>query len=140
MAEPAPPYPAETDIYVNMVTSPHHLDASMTHDRVHRMTEVFARLSPDASVVSASAEVEAITRRLHDEHPEAYGAQHGHQVSVVPSNVATDIEADWPGFRGPARDSVIPGVRLETDWSQSPPVELWRRPIGPGWSSNVLAI
>ena len=46
VAEPAPPYPERTDIYVNMVTSPHHLDASMTHDRVHRMTEVFARLAP----------------------------------------------------------------------------------------------
>ena len=80
----APPYPAETDIYVNMVTSPHHLDASMTHDRVHRMTEVFARLASDASVASASAEVEAITRRLHDEYPEAYGEQHGYQVSLVP--------------------------------------------------------
>ena len=84
VAEPAPPYPAETDIYVNMVASPHHLDASMTHDRLHRMTEVFARLSPDASVASASAEVEAITRRLHEEHPEAYGEQHGYQVSLVP--------------------------------------------------------
>ena len=84
VAEPALPYPAETDIYVNMVASSHHLDASMTHDRVHRMTEVFARLSPDASVASASAEVEAITRRLHEEHPEAYGEQHGYQVSLVP--------------------------------------------------------
>jgi outer membrane protein assembly factor BamB len=66
-------------------------------------------------------------------------AQGDEELMALPSApVERETEADWPGFRGPDRNGIIPGVQIETDWSKSSPVELWRRPIGPGWSSFAV--
>jgi outer membrane protein assembly factor BamB len=43
--------------------------------------------------------------------------------------------SDWAEFRGPRRDGILDDVVFETDWSENPPAELWRRPVGPAWSS-----
>ena len=47
-------------------------------------------------------------------------------------------EAEWPGFRGPKRDGIVRGVKIKSDWTASPPVQVWHRPVGPGWSSFAV--
>lgn len=93
VAEPAPPFPGETDILVNMVTSPHHLDATMVHGRTHRMTEVFARLAPGASLPQAQAELDAISARVYGDHPDAYDPAAGYGVTVTPLRQALTARA-----------------------------------------------
>jgi predicted permease len=80
--EPSVPYPVETELMANVVTSPHHLSATMVTGREHRMTEVFARLAPGADLHSANAEIQTKYAGMIAEHPETYKPNDHYQISV----------------------------------------------------------
>jgi predicted permease len=70
--EPSVPYPVATEIIANLVTSPHHLSATMVTGREHRMTEVFARLAPGATLEAARSELRTRYAAIMAAHQEVY--------------------------------------------------------------------
>ena len=80
--EPSVPYPQDTEIIANVVTSPHHLSATMVTGRVHRMTELFGRLAPGATLDQARAELRAVYGAMTREHPEAYSPKAHFQIGA----------------------------------------------------------
>ena len=80
--EPSIPYPQDTEIIANVVTSPHHLSATMVTGRIHRMTELFGRLAPGATLDQARAELRSVYGAMTKEHPEAYPPRADYQISA----------------------------------------------------------
>src|SRR5882762_4276683 len=80
--EPSVPYPQDTEIITNVVTSPHHLSATMVQGRVHRMTELFGRLAPGASLDQARAELRSAYSAMTKDHSEAYPAGAQFQIDA----------------------------------------------------------
>jgi predicted permease len=80
--EPAVPYPVATEIIANIVTSPHHLSATMVTGREHRMTEVFGRLAQGSTLDQARAELRTDYAAMLQAHPETYKRDDGYQISV----------------------------------------------------------
>jgi predicted permease len=81
--EPAVPYPTETEIMANLVTSPHHLGATMVTRRTHRMTELFGRLAPGVSLEAARAELTTVHAAMVRQYPEAYSKRASVQLHVA---------------------------------------------------------
>ena len=81
--EPSVPYPSETEIIANIVTSPHHLSATMVTGRVHRMTELFGRLAPGADLEAARADLRAAHGAMVKEHPEVYRPKDDYRIDAV---------------------------------------------------------
>jgi putative ABC transport system permease protein len=80
--EPSIPYPADTEIIANIVTSPHHLSATMVTGRVHRMTELFARLAPGVTLEQARADLRTVFASIKKDHPEAYPTRDDHRIDA----------------------------------------------------------
>ena len=81
--EPSVPYPVETEIIGNLVTSPHHLSATMVTGRTHRMTEVFARLAPGATLEQASSELRTRHSAILAAHPDVYRPSDHFAINVT---------------------------------------------------------
>jgi predicted permease len=80
--EPSVPYPQDTEIIANVVTSPHHLSATMVTGRLHRMTELFGRLAPGVTLDQARAELRSAYGAMTKEHSEAYPAKAEFQIGA----------------------------------------------------------
>jgi putative ABC transport system permease protein len=80
--EPCVPYPEDTEIIANVVTSPHHLSATMVTGRIHRMTELFGRLAPGVTLDQARAELSSVYSAMKKDHPESYAQEADFQIGV----------------------------------------------------------
>src|SRR5579863_1569375 len=80
--EPSVPYPVATEIIANVVTSPHHLSATMVTGREHRMTEVFGRLAQGATLEQARAEMQSKYQSMLSDHPDVYKADNHYTINV----------------------------------------------------------
>jgi hypothetical protein len=84
-----------------------------------------------------TAEADFLASRADAKEPEP--AKETAPAAAVEEPVTLTLApGDWPEFRGSKRDGVVHGVTLVADWNAKPPKQLWRRRVGPAWSSVIV--
>jgi outer membrane protein assembly factor BamB len=76
----------------------------------------------------------------------AFLAERAKRLEKTSLNVPKESEApalalkpgDWPLFRGPTRNGEVANLKIGTDWNQSPPKLVWKKRVGPAWSSMII--
>ncbi len=109
---------------------PHHLSATMVTGRIHRMTEVFGRLAPGATLDQARAELSSVYSAMKKDHPEAYAQEADFQIGgeVLRDQITSGRPDRAAGAAGSVRAGLIIAcsnvanlilartVRREGDW------------------------
>jgi len=93
VVQAAPFFPLRMDVLMNMVISPHHIGAAMQEDRRHRMTEVVARMVPNATFDEAKTQLASVYSRLQQQYPEAYGRAYHYRAEMIPFKKALGQDA-----------------------------------------------
>lgn len=68
---------------------------------------------------------------------EAHRAQQKDTIKPGAGTAAPLNLPDWTDFRGPRRDGIVAST-ISLDWSKKPPRQVYRQPVGEGYSSFVI--
>jgi outer membrane protein assembly factor BamB len=123
---------AQSDLHWRWTPTPEQRLLARDREQPSSIPPAPAAAVPPAPAAAATESVGAAPAA-----PAAKPVEKATEPAPAPA-VKSEPPAIWPGFRGTNRDSVVRGVQIETDWTKTPPVAIWRKPIGPGWSSFAV--